>query len=79
MNIQPSQYLSGVRDEMKRFVRMQKRPSVNELEGIVTRLNSGIALTEELEAENRLPNKTRTNRPKLFLISNHDNNGGDAA
>ncbi|TCT35402.1 hypothetical protein [Martelella mediterranea] len=78
MNIQPSQYLSGVRDEMKRFVRMQKRPSVNELEGMVTRMNTGIALTEELEAEACLQ-KDGSRRPHLTLITNHDNNGGDAA
>ncbi|AJY46499.1 hypothetical protein [Martelella endophytica] len=79
MNIQPSEYLGGLRDEMRLFIRMQKRPTVNELEGMVTRLNTGIALTAELEEELCLRNKARRLSPRFTLISNGDDNGGDAA
>ncbi|TCT39602.1 hypothetical protein [Martelella mediterranea] len=79
MNLCASEYLSGVRDEMRLFVRTQKRPSVQEIEYIVTRLNTGIALAEELEEENQLYKSARHSRPDLTLIFHDDNNGGDAA
>jgi len=79
MNIQASIYLSSVRDEMRLFIRRQKRPTVNELEGMMLRLNTCVALTEELEAENALQGGGREARPHTTIFSDHDNNGGDAA
>ncbi|AQZ51935.1 hypothetical protein [Martelella mediterranea] len=79
MNLQASDYLGGVRDEMRLFIRARKRPTVNELEGILTRLNTGIALTEELEAEHRLLAETKRHLPPLKLTLTEDTNGGDAA
>ena len=76
MNVQASDYLGGVRDEMRLFIRAQQRPTVNELEGMLTRLNTGIALTEELEAEYRLLSDTRL--PPLKLTLTEETRKGDA-
>ena len=78
MKLQASEYLSGVRDEMRVFTRAQQRPSLKELEGLVVRLNTGIALTEELEEEMYLLKSARCGRANLTLIFG-DDDGGDAA
>ena len=60
------------------LIRARQCPNLSELESLVVRLNTGIALTEELEEEMCLLKGARRGRANLTLIFD-DDDGGDAA
>lgn len=59
-NLSPSEHLISTRDRLKPFVHGGKYFSSGEISALVRRLNTSIALAEELEAEIRLMAKTES-------------------
>ncbi len=55
--ILPSEQLIAIRDRLKPFVHGGKHFSSEEIGALVRRINTVVALTEEIEEENRAPSR----------------------